>query len=36
MYDIPGVHVLDGVDQLVHDEALMNVLQNVSLFDDVV
>lgn len=36
VYNIPGVHVLYGIDQLVHDKALVNVLENVSLFDNVV
>lgn len=36
VYNIPGVHILDGIDQLIHNKALVNVLENVSLFDNVV
>lgn len=35
MNDITGVNVLGGIEQLVHDEPLMNVLQYRSTFDDI-
>jgi len=33
--DVARVHVLDGVDQLVHDESLVNVLEDIALFDHI-
>lgn len=36
MDDITGVHILDRIDQLIHDEALVYVLEDVALFDDIV
>lgn len=36
MDDIAGVHILDRIDQLIHDEALVYVLEDVALFNDIV
>ncbi len=31
MYDIPGVEILGGTEQLVHDEPHVHVFQNIAL-----
>ena len=36
MYHVTGVHVLGGLEQLVHYVTFVYVLENVASFDDVV
>lgn len=36
MNDVTGVYILDSLEQLIHDEDLMDVLEDVALLNDVV